>query len=145
MKKSMKCLFWIGTAASIIVSIWHFFVPWLYQWAQYIPSEYDNLTVLINWINLFFSFMLLEIGIAVIIQRNQFFAGKTSGIIIYSLLLGIWTFRLIVSIVYPYPMKPVAVLAIMQLIGGLIEFLLLLTPFTAALKIDANSHGRMAH
>jgi len=52
--KKIKPFYYIGTALSFLVGIWHFFVPSMFQWYSYIPDEYITLIVGIDWTNFFF-------------------------------------------------------------------------------------------
>jgi len=41
----MQILYVLGLVLSGLVGIWHFFVPAMFQWYNYIPNEYQNLIV----------------------------------------------------------------------------------------------------
>lgn len=43
--KFYKTFYFIGVSLSLLVGLWHFFVPLMFQWYSYIPSEYHNLVV----------------------------------------------------------------------------------------------------
>jgi len=54
----MAVLYIIGLSLSTLTGLWHFTVPYLFQWYSYIPNEYKSLITGIDWINFFFSLLL---------------------------------------------------------------------------------------
>lgn len=45
MKKEIRILYYITVVTSALVGLWHFFVPWMFQWYEYLPMQYENLIV----------------------------------------------------------------------------------------------------
>lgn len=37
MKKEIHILYYITVVISALVGLWHFFVPWMFQWYDYLP------------------------------------------------------------------------------------------------------------
>ena len=43
MKKGIRILYFVTVVISALVGLWHFFVPWMFQWYDYLPMQYENL------------------------------------------------------------------------------------------------------
>ncbi len=59
MKKGIRILYFVTVIISALVGLWHFFVPWMFQWYDYLPMQYENLIVGIDYTNYCFSLLLL--------------------------------------------------------------------------------------
>ena len=53
-----KVLYYITTVMSMLVGLWNFFVPTMFQWYDYLPMQYENLIVGIDYTNYSFSLLL---------------------------------------------------------------------------------------
>ena len=51
MNKGIEFLYYISVVISALVGLWHFFVPWMFQWYDYLPMQYENLIVGIDYTN----------------------------------------------------------------------------------------------
>ena len=67
MKKSVRILYYITVITSALVGLWHFFVPWMFQWYDYLPMQYENLIVGIDYTNYCFSLLLFGLSVMLII------------------------------------------------------------------------------
>ncbi len=43
MRKGIRILYFITVVTSALVGLWHFFVPWMFQWYDYLPTQYENI------------------------------------------------------------------------------------------------------
>lgn len=94
-----KILNIFASLSMVAFGIWHFFVPSIWKWYSYIPSNVSELTVAIRAINVFFSLCLVLIGIANIIFA--FAANRFSLSIMLALSCILWLTRVIMQIAYP--------------------------------------------
>ena len=127
--KKFKRMYLTGMILSLAVGIWHFFVPWLYQWYSYIPQQYQNLIVGIDYTNLCFSLLLSGISFILIIWHKKVFAKNKETMVIYVFLIFVWLFRVALTIIEPWPLEPIAWAAYMQAVVTALILLLLLVPY----------------
>jgi hypothetical protein len=87
----MTVLYIIGLSLSTLAGLWHFSVPYLYQWHSYIPNEYKNLIVAIDYVNFFFSLILAGYSLLLLLMRKKVFS-KNKAIFIknFSLCMDLW-------------------------------------------------------
>ena len=62
MKKGIRILYFTTVVISALVGLWHFFVPWMFQWYDYLPMQYENLIVGIDYTNYCFSLLLFGLS-----------------------------------------------------------------------------------
>ena len=122
-------MYLIGTVLSLIVGVWHFFVPWMFQWYSYIPQEYQNLVVGIDYTNLCFSLLLSGISFILLMWRKRVFAKNKEAMVVYGFLTGVWFFRVALTVIEPWPLEPIAWAAYLQVIATIIILLMLLIPY----------------
>jgi len=125
----MKTLYIIGLVLSTTTGIWHFTVPYLFQWYSYIPKEYENLIVGIDYTNFFFSLLLTGYSILLLFFKNKVFNGNKEFFIMYGFMAFVWFCRVAITFVEPWPLEPIAWVAYGQQIASIIIFLLILIPF----------------
>jgi hypothetical protein len=102
MKNSViKVLVVFASIISIGFGIWHFFVPGIWNWYSYIDEAATELVIAVRAINVFFSLLLVLLGIANIlfVFRKPLDRFSTAILLFISVLL--WTTRLVFQIVYP--------------------------------------------
>jgi len=99
----MIVLYIIGLSLSTLVGIWHFFVPYLFQWYLYIPSEYKSLVVGIDWINFFFSLLLTGYSLLLLIMGKKVFSKNKEMLIMYGFMVFVWFCRVIITFINPWP------------------------------------------
>ncbi|NLG04272.1 MAG: hypothetical protein GX567_10670 [Clostridia bacterium] len=138
MKKAAKVSYYVGMTSSMFIGIWHFFVPWLYGWKQYIPSEYANLVVLIDWINLLFSFFLSGLSILLICWGRKVFDGNKEAITVFGFMTVVWIFRVVIAVIEPYPVAVLAWAAYGQFIGSIVIMTMLIFAFVQVRTMAAN-------
>ena len=71
MKKSVRILYYITVITSALVGLWNFFVPWMFQWYDYLPMQYENLIVGIDYTNYCFSLLLFGLSVMLIILGKR--------------------------------------------------------------------------
>jgi len=100
-KRAIILLTIIGSIISIAFGIWHFFVPYIWNWYSYIVPEATELVIAVRAINFLFSLLLILLGVANILCAFNFTKGKFQTIIIFSISVILWATRLILQVVYP--------------------------------------------
>lgn len=70
-KKTTKILYYITVTVSMLVGLWHFFVPWMFQWYDYLPMQYENLIVGIDYTNYCFSLLLFGLSLMLILLGKK--------------------------------------------------------------------------
>lgn len=115
----IKIVYHITLVISILVGFWHFFVPNLYKWYDYLPMQYENLIVGIDYTNLCFSALLFGSSFVLILLRKSIFKLNFETIVFYTFLTVVWVFRAcLAAFIKPWPLEPVPAAAIGQLIGS---------------------------
>ncbi|MDR2941788.1 MAG: hypothetical protein LBV17_04265 [Treponema sp.] len=130
----MAVLYITGLSLSMLIGLWHFTAPYLYQWYSYIPNEYKNLIVGIDWTNFFFSLLLSGYSLLLLIMRKKVFGKNKEVFIMYGFMVFVWFCRVIITFVNPWPLEPVAWIAYGQQIAAFVIFLLQFIPFIYLLK-----------
>ncbi len=122
----MKKLYSVATFLSATVGFFHFFAPWIFQWYSYIPNEYNNLIVGIDWTNYCFSLLLFGLSAILFSWREKIINKNSEALTMYCLLVIVWIFRLLLTIVNPLPLT---MIASTQFIGTTLIMVLLLIPY----------------
>jgi hypothetical protein len=130
----MEILYSIGLALSTLVGLWHFTVPYMFQWHSYIPNEYKNLIVGIDWTNFFFSLLLAGYSLILIFMKKRAFNKNKEILIMYGFMVFVWFCRVAITFIEPWPLEPIAWAAYGQQIVAFIIFLLQIIPFVYLLK-----------
>lgn len=119
MKRSIPILYYFTVVLSAIVGLWHFFVPWMFRWYDYLPMQYENLIVGIDYTNYCFSLLLFGLSFLLVILGKRVLSLNTEGCIFYFFLTVVWIFRAMLStFIEPWPLEPVPAAAIGQLIAS---------------------------
>ena len=119
MKKSVRLIYYFTVVISALVGLWHFFVPWMFQWYDYLPMQYENLIVGIDWTNYCFSLLLFGLSTVLIILGKKALSGNKETIIFYWFISLVWTFRACLALfIEPWPIEPIPAAAIGQLIAS---------------------------
>ncbi|MDE6108362.1 MAG: hypothetical protein K2F83_06830, partial [Oscillospiraceae bacterium] len=121
MKKGIRILYYITVITSALVGLWHFFVPWMFQWYDYLPMQYENLIVAIDWVNLCFSLMLFGLSAMLTVLGKRALELSKDVISFYFFLTLVWVFRAcLAAFIEPWPLEPVPAAAIGQLVASII-------------------------
>jgi len=120
-------LYWL--VLSMLVGIWHFFVPYMFQWYSYIPNQYENLIVGIDWTNFFFSLLLTGLSLLLIAFGKKVFSENKDIFIFYGFMVFVWLCRAAITFIEPWPLEPIAWAAYGQQIAAIVIFVIQLIPF----------------
>lgn len=127
MKKGIRILYFITVVISALVGLWHFFVPLMFQWYDYLPMQYENLIVGIDYTNYCFSLLLFGLSVMLIVLGKRALAMNREVIYFYFFLTVVWVFRAcLASLVEPWPLQPIPAAAIGQLIASDVQAVLML-------------------
>lgn len=119
MKKGIRILYYITVVTSALVGLWHFFVPWMFQWYDYLPVQYENLIVGIDYTNYCFSLLLFGLSAMLIILGNRALNLNKEVIYFYYFLTVVWLFRAcLATFIEPWPLEPIPSAAIGQLVAS---------------------------
>lgn len=119
MKKGICTLYYITLVTSALVGLWHFFVPWMFQWYDYLPMQYENLIVGIDYTNYCFSLLLFGLSVMLIILGRRALGVNREVIYFYYFLTLVWLFRAcLASFIEPWPLEPIPAAAVGQLIAS---------------------------
>lgn len=100
-KKYIAILITFGSVISIAFGIWHFFVPGIWNWYSFIDSKATELIIAVRAINIFFSLLLVLLGIANILFVFRAIQDRFSTMILFSISTILWATRLILQLTYP--------------------------------------------
>lgn len=115
--KKYKVLYYITTVMSMLVGLWHFFVPVMFQWYDYLPMQYENLIVGIDYTNYCFSALLFGSSLLLILWGKRAFTENRESKEMYFFLTIIWLIRAsLATFIEPWPLEPIAWAAILQLV-----------------------------
>ena len=119
LKKGLQILYYVSVVISALVGLWHFFVPWMFQWYDYLPTQYRNLIVGIDYTNYCFSLLLFGLSVMLIMLGKRALAMNREVIYFYFFLTVVWIFRAcLASFIEPWPLQPIPAAAIGQLIAS---------------------------
>ena len=125
---AIKLLVTFGSVVSIGFGIWHFFVPNIWDWYSYIDRDATELVIAVRAINIFFSLVLVLLGISNVLIAFRKNPDKFSSTIILSISIILWMSRVILQIIYPQGSQNLTIQYSM-----LIIFILVFLSFTYAL------------
>lgn len=106
--------------------LWHFFIPYQYNWYSYIPSAPREIIVSVDWINFFFSLFLSGNSVLLFIFRKKILAKEIVSFSFYGFLTFAWLIRVIITMVHPWNYD---LMQLIQLDCFVIVFIILLIPF----------------
>ncbi len=119
MKKGIRILYFVTVVISALVGLWHFFAPWIFQWYDYLPMQYKNLIVGIDYTNYCFSLLLLGLSVMLILLGKRALDLNREVIYFYFFLTVVWMFRAcLASFIEPWPLQLIPAAAIGQLVAS---------------------------
>jgi hypothetical protein len=91
----------------------------MFQWYDYLPMQYENLIVGIDYTNYCFSLLLFGLSTMLIVLGKRALAINREIIYFYFFLTVVWIFRAcLASFIEPWPLQPIPAAAIGQLIAS---------------------------
>ena len=119
LRKRIRVLYFITVIISALVGLWHFFVPRMFQWYDYLPTQYENLIVGIDYTNYCFSLLLFGLSFMLIFLGKKALAMNHEAVYFYFFLTVVWIFRAcLASFIEPWPLQPIPAAAIGQLVAS---------------------------
>lgn len=136
MKKSIRILYYITVITSALVGLWHFFVPWMFQWYDYLPMQYENLIVGIDYTNYCFSLLLFGLSVMLIFWGKRALELNKEVIYFYLFLAIVWLFRAcLATFIEPWPLDPIPAAAIGQLVASDLLAILMIIVSVCFIKV----------
>ena len=136
MKKSIRILYYITVITSALVGLWHFFVPWMFQWYDYLPMQYENLIVGIDYTNYCFSLLLFGLSVMLIFLGKRALELNKEVIYFYLFLAVVWLFRAcLATFIEPWPLDPIPAAAIGQLVASDLLAILMIIVSVCFIKV----------
>jgi len=125
--KKYKILYYVTTIMSMLVGLWHFFVLVMFQWYDYLPMQYKNLIVGIDYTNYCFSLLLFGCSLLLIIWGKRALGESKEAKELYFFLTIVWIFRAcLATFIEPWPLEPIPLAAILQLVlSDLLAFMMI--------------------
>lgn len=143
MSKGVRFLYYLTTALSSVVGLWHFFVPWMFRWYDYLPVQYENLIVGIDYTNYCFSLLLFGLSFLLVILGKRALSLNKEVLVFYLFLTVVWVFRaMLSSFIEPWPLEPIPAAAIGQFIVSDILALLMVIVTVTLYKKQRGSADR---
>lgn len=62
-----------GLAVSLLFGLWHFVIPYQFDWFGYVPDAPRAVVVSIDWVNFFFSWLLTGLSTVLLVFRREVF------------------------------------------------------------------------
>ena len=119
--KVKKFTYYMTCTLSMLVGIWHYFVPQLFDWYSYLPAQYENLIVAIEWTNWCFSVLLFGVSLICLIWGRKAFNQNREAKKLYIFLTLVWIYRACLALfIRPWPLEPVPAVAIGQLVVSVV-------------------------
>ena len=141
MKKGICITYYITVIVSALLGLWHFFVPWMFQWYDYLPMQYENLIVGIDYTNYCFSLLLLGLSVMLIVLGKRALEQNKEVIYFYYFLTLVWVFRAcLATFIEPWPLEPIPAAAIGQLIASVLLALVMLFVSICFVKVTKKEH-----
>lgn len=107
----------------------------MFQWYDYLPMEYENLIVAIDWTNYCFSIVLFGLSLLLIILGKKVLSLKSESVYFYFFLTFVWGFRAMLALfIEPWPLQPIPTAAIGQLCASTIIFIIMFVISVALYK-----------
>ena len=117
--RTNKVLYYTGMTMSMLMGVWHFFVPWMFQWYDYLPIQYENLIVGIDYTNYCFSLLLFGLSFMLLLLGRKALSLNKEVTYFYYFLTVVWVFRAaLATFIEPWPLEPIPAAAIGQLISS---------------------------
>ncbi len=91
----------------------------MFQWYDYLPTQYENLIVGIDYTNYCFSLLLFGLSLLLVALGRKALSMNKEVIIFYFVLTVVWLFRAaLATFLEPWPLDPIPAAAIGQLVAS---------------------------
>ncbi len=122
MMKAIKVLYYASLSVSMLVGLWHFFVPRLFDGTTIFLCNMKISLWGIDYTNYCFSALLFGISLVLIILGKSALSFNRETIIFYTFLTAVWVFRACLAVfIEPWPpLEPVPAVAIGQLVASVL-------------------------
>ena len=91
----------------------------MFQWYDYLPTQYENLIVGIDYTNYCFSLLLFGLSLMLVFLGKKALAMNREVVYFYFFLTVVWIFRAcLASFIEPWPLQPIPAAAIGQLVAS---------------------------
>ncbi len=97
----VKWLVSIGSLSTILFGVWHFFVPALWHWYQYIDEQATELVIAVRAINIFFSLSLVLFGLLNFLIVVSGRANRFAVLVVLALTCLLWLCRVAMQVLVP--------------------------------------------
>jgi len=113
----------------------------MFQWYDYLPTQYENLIVGIDYTNYCFSLLLFGLSILLVILGKRALSLNREVMVFYLFLTVVWVFRAMLStFIEPWPLEPVPAAAIGQLAASdILALLMIIVSVTLYKERKANN------
>lgn len=128
MNKLNRILLNIGLSMSLLFGIWHFIIPYMFDWYSYIPGAPRAIIVSIDWINFFFSLLLSGVSLILLIHQKQIMLKNKCTYSFFSLLVFTWFSRVLITFIHPWNIE-YRFIEIMQILIFSFVFIILIIPY----------------
>jgi len=97
----VKILVMLGSCASFVFGVWHFFVPTVWKWYSYMDVNATELVAAVRAINAFFSLSLVLFGVVNILLVYGDKSNRYSISVMLTATCVLWITRVIFQVIYP--------------------------------------------
>jgi len=97
----VRILVMLGSCASFVFGVWHFFVPTIWKWYAYMDVNATELVAAVRAINTFFSLALVLFGIVNILLVYGDKSNRYSISVMLTATCVLWITRVIFQVIYP--------------------------------------------
>lgn len=129
-KLLIRLLVTVGSAVSIGLGIWHFFVPTIWNWYSYIDASATELILAVRALNVFFSLFLVLFGLMSLFVAYGQNVNRYSSLVVLGATCILWSSRVVMQIVYPQGAMSMALQY-----GLLLSFVLVLACYAVSLAL----------
>lgn len=101
-QKQVKISLNAGLITNLVVGIWHFMIPFQFQWFSSIDPSYRSLVNSIKLISILFSYYTTFHSVFLLLFQDYLPRKDPLGFTFFCMPVGIWIVRIIIMIVFPF-------------------------------------------
>jgi hypothetical protein len=91
----------VGLWVRLAFGVWHFVLPYQFDWFGSVPDAPRAVVVSVDWVNFFFSLLLTGTSALLLRFRRRLFVDEVARAF-YGLLLLTWVSRVLITLVHPW-------------------------------------------